>query len=179
MEYKQLHDWCWRWKLWRIRNHTLGGVQNIRVCDYSDLCRCSRCTCEAHVFTTYVFVFICVLYTHLFVFTLGSLIHFVELLFYSELVGINDSSFFKLWTTIQTTIKRFVNRSEQIVKASVQKNDSFTNGTVVHMFRVDDTPSPVYQEEPINLPRRGSVILNNVVMIVCISCPPVIGYCQG
>lgn len=95
MEYKQLHDWCWRWKLaWRIRYHTLGGVHDIRVCDYTDLCWCSRCTCEEHVFTTYVFVFICVLYTHLCVFTLGSLIHFVlQWVYYSS----------------KTTIKWFTN----------------------------------------------------------------------
>ncbi len=89
MDYKQLHDWCWRWKFaWRIRNHTLGGVQNIRVCDCSDLCWCCKCICEVHVFT-YVFVSICVLYTHLFVFTLRSLIYFSKLAF-SEQIGWNE-----------------------------------------------------------------------------------------
>lgn len=65
------------------------------------------------MFTTYVFVCICVLYTHLFVFTPGSLINFGELL----LGGINNSLFF------HDTLLQFPNYSQVIYKRFVYRSE--------------------------------------------------------
>ncbi len=187
MDYKQLHDWCWRWKFaWRKRNHTLGGVQNIRVCDCSDVCWCCKCMCEVYVFT-YVFVSICVLYTHLFVFTLRSLISFSKLAF-SEQIGWNKWLIISIQFSLQFPNYVLVIYALWIGLNNVFNKsigyDSFINqSSVVHAFSFTpslqgwwQTTSSISGRAYISSRERWCVILNNLVMIVCIACPSVSGY---
>ncbi len=188
MDYKQLHDWCWRWKFaWRIRNHTLGGVQNIHVCVivviYVGVANASvKCMCL--LMCLYVFVYcihtcLCSRWEVWFILANWHLVN--------KLVGINDSLLQYIFITVSklhSSDLRSVNQNKVFNKSIGSKEWFFINQTsVVHAFSFTpslqgwwQTTSSISGRAYVSSRERWCVILNNLVMIVCIAFPPVSGY---